>query len=48
MNQFQMEASLGWRAPTAEMPASVKAGDADGILKPFRWVRKPGEQQAYT
>ncbi len=46
--QFQMEASLGWRAPTAEMPGSVKAEDTYGMLKTFRRVRKPGEQQAYT
>lgn len=43
-----METSLGWRAPTPEMPASVKEADTYGMLKTYRRLRNPGEQQAYT
>jgi CubicO group peptidase (beta-lactamase class C family) len=46
--QFQMEASLGWRIPTPEMPAAVANGDTYGLLRTFRRVRKAGEQFAYT
>lgn len=46
--QFQVEASLGWRMPTPEMPAAVANADTYGLLRSFRRVRKAGEQFAYT
>ncbi len=46
--QFQIEASLGWRPATPEMPAAVANGDTYGVLRGFRRMRKAGEQFAYT
>src|SRR5581483_8837961 len=46
--QFQIEASLGWRLATSEMPPAVANGDTYGLLRTFRRVRKAGEQFVYT
>lgn len=46
--QFQIEASLGWRVATPDMPAAAANGDAYGLLRLFRRVRNPGEQHVYT
>lgn len=46
--QYQMEASLGWRLPTPEMPTVVDAADTYGLLREFRRVQKPGERYVYV
>ncbi len=46
--QFQIEASLGWRPATAQMPDGVANGETYDLLRIFRRVRKPGEQFVYT
>ncbi len=46
--QFQIEASLGWRNPTPDMPPEVARGDTYGLLRTFRRARSAGEEHVYT
>lgn len=46
--QFQLEASLGWQPLSASLPSAARSGETYALLKTFKRIRNPGEEQAYT